>query len=227
MQHWIEYGPAYALATLGLPAGESVVVEAGGMVSMTPGIDVQTSTGAAGGGLLGGLKRAALGGESFFMNTFTATHDSQLTVAPSQPGDIVHWDLTGQTVMLTSGSFLAASNGITVDTKWGGAKTFFSREGLFLLRVNGTGSLFIASYGAIKQIDLADGQRYTVDTGHMVAFGDGVGYAVRKFGGWKSTFLGGEGLVVDLTGPGPVWIQTRSPESFVSWIAPLLPTQRT
>jgi len=227
VQHWIEYGPAYALATLGLSAGESVIVEAGGMVSMTPGLEVQTSSGAAGGGMLGGLKRMALGGESFFMNTFTAHHDAQLTVAPAQPGDIVHWDLTGQTVMLTSGAFLAASNGVTVDTKWGGAKTFFSKEGLFLLRVSGTGSLLIASYGAIKQIDLADEQQYTVDTGHIVAFGEGVGYAVRKFGGWKSTFLGGEGLVVDLTGPGPIWIQTRSPESFVSWISPLLPTQRS
>ncbi|MFZ4584547.1 MAG: TIGR00266 family protein [Acidimicrobiia bacterium] len=225
MQQWIEYGPAYALATVQLAPGESVVAEAGAMVSMTPGIEVQTSSGAAGGGVLGGLKRSMLGGESFFMNTFTAQADSQISFAPSAPGDIVHWELQGQNVLLTSGAFLFCTNGIGVDTKWGGAKTFFSKEGLFLLRVGGTGSLFISSYGAIKQVDLQPGQHYTVDTGHVVAFGEGVGYSVRKFGGWKSTFFGGEGLVVDLTGPGPVWIQTRSAQSFAGWIAPFLPTQ--
>lgn len=225
MQHWIEYGPAYALATVALTPGESVVAEAGAMVAMTPGIDVQTSSGAAGGGILGGLKRAALGGESFFMNTFNARAESQIAFAPSSPGDIVHWELTGQNVMLTSGAFLFCTAGINVDTKWGGAKTFFSKEGLFLLKVGGAGSLFISSYGAIKQVDLQPGQTYTVDTGHMVAFGEGVGYTVRKFGGWKSTFLGGEGLVVELTGPGPVWIQTRSPESLAGWLFPFFPKQ--
>ena len=59
--------------------------------------------------------------------------------------------------------------------------------------------------------------------GHMVAFGEGVGYEVRKVGGWKSTFLSGEGLVVDLTGPGKVYMQTRSPQGFLAWLVPQLP----
>ncbi|MFZ4515843.1 MAG: TIGR00266 family protein [Acidimicrobiia bacterium] len=224
MQFSIDYGPAYAMATCNLESGDQVIAEAGAMVSMTPGIDVQTSSGAAGGGILGGLKRAALGGESFFMNTFTASATSQVSFAPASPGDIVHHQLDGQTnVMVTSGSYLFSDGAVTVDTKWGGARTFFSKEGLFLLNVAGAGNLFLSSYGAIRKVDLVAGQTFIVDTGHVVAFHAGMGYNVRKFGGWKSTLLGGEGLVVELTGPGSVWIQTRSPESFAGFIAPFLP----
>ena len=226
MQFSIDYGPAYAMVTCNFEPGESMIAEAGAMVSMSPGVDVQTSSGAAGGGILGGLKRAALGGESFFMNTFTAQGQSQVSFAPASPGDITHHQLDGTTnVMVTSGSYLCSDGQVTVDTKWGGAKTFFSREGLFLLNVAGAGNLFVSSYGAIREVPLQAGQTFIVDTGHVVAFHAGMGYNVRKFGNWKSTFLGGEGLVVELTGPGSVWIQTRSAQSFAGFIAPFLPHQ--
>ena len=75
-----------------------------------------------------------------------------------------------------------------------------------------------------QEIDLAPGQTYTVDTGHMVAWTDGVQYAVRKVGGWKSTLFSGEGLVCDLTGPGRIYLQTRSQDAFLSWLIPQLPT---
>lgn len=74
---------------------------------------------------------------------------------------------------------------------------------------------------------LEPGQKFTVDTGHMVGWSEGVDYKVRKVGGWKATFLSGEGLVVDLTGPGRIYLQTRSPDDFVSWLVPKLPTQRS
>jgi uncharacterized protein (TIGR00266 family) len=222
MQHSIEYGPAYALARLSLEAGDSVMTEAGAMVSMSPGLEVQTSASGAG-GLLKGLKRAALGGESFFMNTYVANQAGELALAPPLPGDIVHRELGPETVFLTSGCYLASTSGVAVDTKWGGAKTFFSREGLFLLKVTGPGELLVSSYGAIAEIPLAAGQTHIVDSGHVVAFSDGVDYEVRKFAGWKSTLLGGEGLVVELTGPGTAWMQTRSADAFIDWITPRLP----
>jgi uncharacterized protein (TIGR00266 family) len=143
------------------------------------------------------------------------------------PGDIVARTLGAETVYLTSGCFLASSASVDVDTKWGGAKTFFSSEGLFLLKVTGPGELYTSSYGAIVEIPLEAGQEHVVDSGHVVAFTDGVGYEVRKFSGWKSTLLGGEGLVVELTGPGTAWIQTRSANSLIDWIAPRLPQQHT
>jgi len=162
------------------------------------------------------------------MNTFTATGpDAQVVVAPALPGDIVTWPLSGTTVYLQSGSYLAAPDSITIDSKWGGSRTFFSKEGLFMLKCTGTGDLLVSSYGAIHQVDLAAGESYIVDTGHMVGWEGTISYDVQKVGNWKSTVLGGEGLVVRLTGPGRVYIQTRSPDSFLDWLIPKLPTQRS
>ena len=220
----IEYSPAFAIANLALDAGEAVRAEAGAMVAMSSNVGMETK---AEGGLMGGLKRMALGGESFFINTYTAQDGpGEVTVGPSLPGDVIHLPLAGHTVFVQSGSYLACGTGIEVDTKWGGAKTFFSGEGLFMLKCTGTGDLILSSYGAVKTLDLAQGQTYVMDTGHMVAFSEGTGYEVQKVGGWKSTLLSGEGLVVKLTGPGRVWMQTRSPSSFITWLVPQLPTQR-
>jgi uncharacterized protein (TIGR00266 family) len=178
------------------------------------------------GGIMSGLKRSVLGGESFFINTFTAEQPGEVTIAPALPGDIVALELTGGTLMVQSGSFLAATPDVNVDTKWGGGKTFFSREGLFLLKCTGTGTIFVSSYGAIHLVELQAGQRYNVDTGHMVAFDESVTYEVGRAGGWKTTLLGGEGLVCKLNGPGRFYLQTRSPDSFLSWLTPKLPGKR-
>jgi uncharacterized protein (TIGR00266 family) len=220
MQIEIKHSPAFASATLTLAPNESIKAEAGAMVYKTPSVDIQTSTQ---GGFMKGLKRS-LGGETFFMNTFTAgPQGGQIAVAPELAGDIVTWTLDGQTVFLQSGAYLASAMGVEVDSKWGGAKTFFSGEGLIILRVSGQGEVLVASYGAIEARELAAGETLTVDTGHVVAWSDGVTYQVRKVGGLKSTFLSGEGLVVDLTGPGMVYLQSRSPGAFLNWLIPKLP----
>lgn len=225
MQVEIKYSPAYALAICRMAQGEQAKAESGAMCSMTPDIHMETSTQ---GGIMKGLKRSVLGGESFFINTFTATGpQAEISFAPALPGDIVHWPLSGQTVYLQSGSYIASSTGIDVDSSWGGSKTFFSKEGLFILKCTGSGDLLVSSYGAIHTMDLQPGQQYVVDTGHMVGWSEGVAYEVVKAAaGWKSTLLGGEGLVVKLTGPGRIYLQTRSPQDFIGWLTPQLPTQR-
>jgi uncharacterized protein (TIGR00266 family) len=225
MQCEIQYGPAFAAARVVLDQGESIKAEAGAMLAMTSNVEVETSTQ---GGMLKGLKRAVMGGESFFMNTFTASGPgAEIYFAPSLPGDVVAWELAGQTMYVQSGSYLASAASIDIDTHWGGAKTFFSREGLFVLKVAGTGDVLLSSYGAIHAVDLAEGQQLTVDTGHLVAWAEGVGYEVRKIGNWKSTMLSGEGLVCDLTGPGRVYLQTRSQSAFLDWLIPHLPQNHT
>jgi len=222
MRTEIEYSPAYAIARVHLEPGESLNAESGAMLAMTPSVDIDTSTQ---GGFMKGIRRS-LGGESFFMNKFTASGpDAHVIVAPPLPGDVTVWPLNGGTVFVQSGSFLAAPSTIDVDSKWGGSKTFFSREGLIMLKCSGSGELVVSSYGAIQGIDLAPGQRYIVDTGNMVGWEEGVSYEVRKVGSWKSTMLSGEGFVVELTGPGRVFLQTRSPASFLDWLIPKLPQQ--
>jgi uncharacterized protein (TIGR00266 family) len=220
----ISNSPAFAMARVQLGNGETIKGEAGAMMAMSHNISIETGTH---GGIMKGLRRSFLGGESFFMNTFTANGPgAEVVFAPALPGDIVTWELDNRMVYLQSGSYLASSSGVDVDSKWGGAKTFFSREGLFMLRCSGTGTLLVSSYGAIVPVDLGPGDSYVVDTGHMVGWDEGVKYEVRKVGSWKSTLFGGEGLVVHVTGPGRVYIQTRSPESFIGWLAPRLPTNR-
>jgi uncharacterized protein (TIGR00266 family) len=174
--------------------------------------------------LLKSLGRALLGGESFFQNTYQAgPNGGEVTVAPALPGDLYIAVLQGESLMVQSGSYVASSEDVSVDTKWGGAKTFFASEGLIMLRVSGQGKAILSSYGAIHEINLGAGERYTIDTGHLVAFSENMGFNVRSVGGLKSTLFSGEGLVVDMTGPGRVLLQTRSTDAFLSWLIPKLP----
>ena len=220
----IRYSPAFALAVITLPPGGEVRAEAGAMTSMSGGVEIETK---AQGGMLAGLKRSVLGGESFFINTFRAPSGGELTVSPTLPGDIVHMPVSNPAaLMVQSGSWLASDPDVQVDTKWGGRKTFFSGEGLFLLRCTGAGDMIVSSYGAIERRELAQGEVLKIDTGHIVAFEENIGYQVNKVGGWKSTLLSGEGLVATFTGPGVLWLQTRSPADFIGWLIPQLPKQQ-
>jgi uncharacterized protein (TIGR00266 family) len=220
----IQYRPSYALAVVTLEVNESLQAEAGAMVSMSPGVAIDTG---AKGGIMSALKRSVLGGESFFMNTYRApANGGQMSLAPALPGDMAVLELRDEPLMVQSGSYVASSEGVNIDTKWSGAQTFFAREGLIMLKCTGSGTLVLSSYGAIHEMELAQGQSHTVDTGHLVAFTEGMGFKVRTVGGMKSTLFSGEGLVVDLTGPGKVLMQTRSDDAFLSWLIPRLPKDR-
>jgi uncharacterized protein (TIGR00266 family) len=222
MQIDIKYQPSYSLAIVSLAANESIQAESGAMVSMSSNIQVDT---AMKGGVLGAVARKVLGGESLFANTFTSSGGpGEITLAPSLPGDLSTVRLSNETMFIQSGSFLAGDPSIELDLKWGGARGFFGGEGLFLLRATGTGSLVLSSYGAIHTVEITPARSYICDTGHVVAFTQGLQYEVRKVGGWKSTLLSGEGLVCDFRGQGRLWLQTRSTQAFLSWLIPRLPT---
>ncbi len=221
MRSEVLYRPAFAVARVTLGDGETVRAEAGAMVSMSANVGIETS---ATGGFMKSLKRSVLGGESFFLNTFRASGgEGEVLFAPPLAGDIVMLDIPTQGLMVQSGSFLVGDIGIDVDTKWGGAKSFFASEGLILLRLSGQGQALVSSYGAIHEMTLAAGERYTVDTGHLVAFDQTMQFNVRRVGGLKSTLFSGEGLVVDIQGPGKLLMQTRSPGDLLAWIIPQIP----
>jgi uncharacterized protein (TIGR00266 family) len=220
----IMYPASYALAHISLDQGEEVRAESGAMVTMDGNVEVQTQ---ARGGFLKSLSRSVLGGESFFVNTFVAgSGGSEITFAPELPGDVVVMQLNNQELIVQSGSYLAGATAVEVETKWGGSRSFFGGEGLIMLRCHGTGPLILSSYGAIHRLSLDPGRKYVVDTGHIVAFDSQMSYQIRKVGSWKSTIFGGEGLVCEFTGPGDLYVQTRSPESFLNWLIPKLPSNR-
>ena len=218
MQVEILYRPAYSMAIINLAPFEEIRVEAGSMVGMTDGMQLQTRME---GGLFRSLQRSLFGGESFFLNVFQAPElGGQINIAPVLPGDMMILPMQEDSLLVQSGSYVASSMDIDIDATWSGARTFFASEGLIMLRARGSGLLILSSYGAIHPIDLEVGQRYTVDSGHLVSFTEGMGFNVRTIGGARSTLFSGEGLVVDLTGPGRVYMQTRSEDAFLTWLNP-------
>ena len=224
MKSTIEFSPSYTMLTLELAPGESFKAEPGAMVAQQ-GVEMQTGMG--GGGLFGGLKRM-MGGESFFVNTFTAgSVGGWVSISPPIPGDIHSRDLQpGENLFLQGSSFLACTENVETDTQFQGMKGVFSGESIFFLRAfaqGAGGTVFFDSYGAIKRLDLDSGEELVVDTGHVVAFTDGVEYSIGKVGGFRSLIAGGEGLVMKFRGRGQVWIQSRNMLGLAERLIPFLP----
>lgn len=224
MEVTVRQGPAFGVARLTMEPHEKVRAEAGALMATTPTVKVEAK---AEGGVLKSLKRAALGGESFFLTTYTAPEmGGWIDVAARLPGDTHVVDVVpGQAWFVQKGSWLASDIDVDVDTQWGGFKNMFGSEGGFILRAEGNGPMVLAAYGAIEAWDLEPGQTITLDTGHMVAYQESVQMSLRKVtGGLVQTFKSGEGLVFDFTGPGRVLIQTRNPHEFLSFIGAAIGT---
>lgn len=220
MQIDIQHRPSYSLAIVQLAPNERIRAEAGAMVSMSASVNIETK---AEGGIFKSLSRAVLGGESFFQNFYQAgPQGGEVALAPELPGDIALIELRGETLMVQTGSYLASEDGIDLNAKIS-MKAFMSAEGISMLEAKGSGKLLVSSYGAIYERTLAAGEKYVVDTSHLVAFDAAINVAPRTAGGLKATLLSGEGLVVELTGPGRLYIQTRSPKALIDWIIPQLP----
>lgn len=219
----ILHQPAFALAVLQLEPGASIQAEAGAMVSMSANVELQSQLK---GGVLGALKRA-VGGESAFVSTFTAQGGrGEVTLAPGGPGDIAAIELREQSFLVQSSSYLAGDVGLEIDTRWGGARTFFGGEGLFVLQVRGTGLLLVSSFGAVHRKLLAAGERYVVDTGHLVAWESAMPYQIRKAAAsFIKSITSGEGRVAEFMGPGELLIQTRNLQAFAGLLKPFFPSQ--
>lgn len=218
----VEHAGSFALAVVTLGPEQSIQAESGAMVSMSPNVELQSQMK---GGLMGALKRAVVG-ESVFISTFTA-HGApgEVTLAPGPIGDVMVLHLNNQAYFVQSGSFLAAAPTVDINTKMGGAKSFFSGEGLFLIGASGSGPLILSSFGAIRRKSLQPGEQYIVDTGHIVAFETTVQYQVQKAAaGFFRSMTSGEGLVARYTGPGDIFIQTRNLEAFAGVLKPFFPT---
>jgi uncharacterized protein (TIGR00266 family) len=219
----VRHNPSFAAARISLGPNEAVRAESGAMMATSSGVAVEASTQ---GGLMKGLKRSVLGGESLFVTTLTAPADGGWAdVAHHLAGDIVVTGVTpDQPLSITRGCWLASSTGVELDTKWGGFKNLFGGEGGFLVRASGSGTAILACYGALDTVNLADGESVTIDTGHVVAFGPTVASQVRKVaGGIAQTLKSGEGLVFDFTGPGWLMTQSRNPTALAAWIKQLMP----
>jgi uncharacterized protein (TIGR00266 family) len=218
----IQFRPSYSLAIVKLAPNERIRTDSGSMVSHSSGVEIETK---AEGGFFKSLGRAVLGGESFFQNFWKAGgQGGEVTLAPDLPGDITLIEMTGPALMIQSGSYLASEAGIELSTKISG-KAFKAGEGVSMLEASGSGKVLVSSYGAIYEKTLGPGEKHIVDSSHLVAFDASLGVETASVGGLKSTLVSGEGFVVELTGPGRIYIQTRSPQALINWIVPQVPSK--
>jgi len=224
MEWSVECKPAYSLLRITLEPGEEVTSEAGAMLLFKGDVDIKTHTG---GGLVKGLLRGVLGTESIFLNSYIARNRSELWLAPATPGDIHYIPLSGETYVVQDSSYLAHHGDVDIGVAWRGFRGLIAEGEVFWLKLEGIGGVWVNTYGGLEEVKLADGERVTVDNLHFVAMKGDMDWRVRKFGGWKSFLLGGEGFVLEVKGPGKLLIQTRALPPFARLIAKFTPSRRS
>jgi uncharacterized protein (TIGR00266 family) len=216
------FGNEMQYVEITLDPGETCIAEAGGMMYMTPGIQMQTVFGDPSAqqsqGFLGKVMTAGkrvLTGESLFMTTFTATGAGreQVAFASPYPGKIIpcQLDQMGGELICQKDSFLCAAKGVQVGIAFQRkiGVGLFGGEGFIMQRLTGDGLAMIHAGGTIVKKSLAPGELLRVDTGCLVAMVPSVRYDIQMQKGIKNMFFGGEGLfLVHLTGPGDVWLQS-------------------
>lgn len=222
MQVEIVHGPGNSAARVALAGGESCTAEAGAMIAMSGDMTVTTTTHAKGSGSVLKAMKRVLSGESFFLNHFTAAGGGgELYLASSLAGDMLSLSLGKERLIVAGGGYVASEQGISIDMGWQGFRSLLSGENLFWLNVQGPGTVVLSSFGAIYPVDV-DGE-YIVDTGHIVAFPETLGFTLSKAGkSWMSSILGGEGLVCRFKGRGRLWCQSHNPSGFGRILGPQL-----
>jgi uncharacterized protein (TIGR00266 family) len=204
-----------------LDPGESAVAEAGSMMYMTPGIQMETVFGDGSqqrtgvmGALLGAGKRL-ITGESLFMTVFTnqGSGKQQVAFAAPYPGKILAMDLKqlGGQLVCQKDSFLCAARGVSIGIAFQRkiGVGLFGGEGFIMQRLEGDGLAFVHAGGTVHPVDLTSGQTLRVDTGCLVALQPSISYDIQYVGKIKTALFGGEGLFYALlTGPGRVWLQS-------------------
>ena len=228
--HEITHGPSFAMVRFDLAPGQVVVAEAGSMVARSSNVEMEVKMNAGrGAGFFAKLKaffiafiRKMVGGETFFVNHFSAAQGGRVWVAPTLSGQVMYRRMNGEKLVLSSGAYVAHSGDIDMKMRFGGLKSLLAKEGAFMLEVSGVGELWFTSYGGIHAIDI-DGT-YIVDNGHLVGFEGSLDYTIRSSGGGVMGFMAsGEGLVCEFRGRGRIYIQSRNLSALVGWLIPLLP----
>lgn len=216
----IRHQPSFSVARVILAPNEPLRAESGAMMAMAADTHIEAK---AQGGVMKSLKRAALGGESFFVTTLTAgPGGGWVDLAANLPGDLAVLQLDPQQPwLLSKGAFLGSATTVTIDTQFTGLKMFAGGEGAFLVQAGGEGPLVVASYGAIDRITLGQGQAIVVDSGHFVAAHATVQYQLRRAaaGGLIQSAKSGEGFVFEFIGPGEVLMQSRNPAGLISYLS--------
>ena len=214
MKYNIVSAPSYSLIEMNLGEGESVIVEPGSMAWMDTTIKPKTEMK---GGFFAGIKRK-FAGENFFLNTYSVEGGSgNIGIAPGYSGDIIVRELNDETLYMERGAYLCHVGNIETSATWEGFTGAFA-EGMFGLRVSGTGLLFFGSYGDVQEVEV-DGS-YTIDNGYAVAWEENLDYSIGRSGRSIRSFLFSDQFICRFHGNGKLWVQTRSPRNLAAWVHP-------
>ena len=203
-----------------LDPGEAAIGEAGAMMYMQDGIEMDTvfGDGSQQGGFFGkvlGAGKRLLTGEGLFTTIFhnEGRGKRRVAFASPYPGKIIPVQLSaiGGTLICQKDSFLCAAKGVSLgiafQKKLGVG--LFGGEGFIMQKLEGDGLAFVHAGGTLKELVLSPGESLRVDTGCVVAFQPTVDFDIKYVGKVKSAIFGGEGLFfATLTGPGKVWLQS-------------------
>lgn len=215
MQTDVRFRPSFATVFVTLMPGESLVAEADAMASMSTHIDMTTRWN---GGFFKAILRRLFGGETLFVNEFSCPKSQSsvdLVLTQPTPGDIQSLELKGNVMYLQRGAYIASTPGVTLGLGWAGLASWFGGEGLFRLRVSGTGTVWFGGYGGVFE-KTVNGE-YVVDTGHLLAYEPTLSMSVGLSGGIFSSFFGGEGFVSRIRGQGKIYMQSRSLDGLAAW----------
>jgi uncharacterized protein (TIGR00266 family) len=222
--HEIDYkvfGDDMQYVEVELDPNEATVAEAGGMMYMEDGIEMETIFGDGTqkqGGFLGAMMGAGkrlLTGESLFMTVFLNRSSQRRKIAfgAPYPGKIVpvHLAEIGGELIAQKDSFLAAAKGVSIGIAFQKrlGVGLFGGEGFIMQRLQGDGWAFVHAGGTIHERTLLPGELLRIDTGCIVAMQATVNYEIEYVGKIKSALFGGEGLFfATLRGPGRIWLQS-------------------
>ncbi len=224
-------GTTLQAVILQLEPGQTIYSETGGMSWMSGNVVMNTNTGGGGGGLggmLGGMVKRAISGESLFIIDYTVTGGRGLVAFSSEfPGKIVPLNLTaGQQMICQRDSFMCAEKSVNLDIHFRRSlgSGLFGGEGFVLQKLTGPGLAFVELDGEVVEYTLEPGQVLKVDTGHVAMFEPSVQFDIEMIRGFKNILFGGEGMfLATLRGPGRVWLQTMPIVNIAKKIAEYLP----
>jgi len=222
------FGGSFPAANVTLNKGESVITQSGAMAWADADIEMTTN---AEGGLLKSVGRMFSGASLMFVTHTASRDDSHITFSSAFPGTIKEFVLDGSKEYFAQKSaFLVADPSVNVDASinkkfWAG---LLGGEGFVLQKFTGSGTLLAEIDGSVQEVDLKAGETIKVETGHVAIFESSVSYDVQSVKGLKNIFFGGEGLfLVNLTGPGKVWLQTLTAHDMAEKLIPYIPTGST
>lgn len=208
---------AFRMLKVQLAPKHSLVVEPGCMASQDVRVSVQTFMN---GGFFAALIMKYFGEESFFINYYINRTQSPLEIYFSQstPGDIIERDLKNESLYIQPGALIARVPQVAAKVVWAGFSSWLGGEGLFRLRLEGTGKIWYGVYGGVIEKDVVGD--YIVDSGHLLSYPPQMKLSIKLAGGMFSSIFSGEGLVLKLSGTGKIQLQTRSVKGLAQWLNP-------